>query len=54
LEKKRRKRGMYGRRDGDRGVVSNGDMTVNRVWREREREREERIPAIRLKHIYNF
>jgi hypothetical protein len=25
-------------RDEDRGVVSNGDMTVNRVWRERGKD----------------
>jgi hypothetical protein len=40
IREKRRKRGMSGRRDGDRGAVSNGDMTVNGMWRERERERE--------------
>jgi hypothetical protein len=41
IRKKRQKRGMSGRRDGDRGSISNGDMTVNGMWR----EREERIPA---------
>jgi hypothetical protein len=41
IRKKRRKRGMSRRRDGDRGAVSNGDMAVNGMWR----EREERIPA---------
>jgi hypothetical protein len=40
IRKKRRKRGMSGRRDGDRGAISNGDMMVNGMWR----EREERIP----------
>jgi hypothetical protein len=29
---------MSGRRDGDRGAISNGDMTVNRVWRERGKD----------------
>jgi hypothetical protein len=38
IRKKRRKRGMSRRRGGDRGAVSNGDITVNRVWRERERK----------------
>jgi hypothetical protein len=38
---KRRKRGISGRRDGDGEAISNGDMMVNRVWR----ERKERIPA---------
>jgi hypothetical protein len=36
IREKRRKRGIYGRRDGDSGAVSNGDMMVNEVWRERE------------------
>jgi hypothetical protein len=38
IRKKRQKRGISGRRDGDRGAVSNGDMTVNGMWRERERK----------------
>jgi hypothetical protein len=38
IRKKRRERGMSGRRDGDRGAVSNGDMTVNRMWRERGKD----------------
>jgi hypothetical protein len=36
IRKKRRKRGMSRRRDGDRGAVSNGDMAVNGMWRERK------------------
>jgi hypothetical protein len=32
------KRGMSGRRDGDRGAISNGDMTVNGMWRERGKD----------------
>jgi hypothetical protein len=38
IREKRRKRGMAGRRNGDRGAVSNGDMTINRVWRERGKD----------------
>jgi hypothetical protein len=34
IREKGRKRGMFGRRDGDRGTISNSDMTVNRVWSE--------------------
>jgi hypothetical protein len=41
IREKRRKTGMSGRRDRDKGTVSNGDMMVNTVWR----EREERIRA---------
>jgi hypothetical protein len=29
---------MTGGRDGNRGAVSNGDMTVNRVWRKRVKD----------------
>jgi hypothetical protein len=36
IREKRRKRGISGRRDGDRGAVSNGDMTINGMWRERK------------------
>jgi hypothetical protein len=38
ISEKRRKRGMSGRGDGDRGAISNGDMTVNRVWGERGKD----------------
>jgi hypothetical protein len=38
IREKRRKRGMSGRRDGDRGAVSNSDMTVNGMWRERGKD----------------
>jgi hypothetical protein len=31
IREKRRKRDMSGRRDGERGVISNSDMMVNRV-----------------------
>jgi hypothetical protein len=36
IREKRRKRGMSRRRDGDRGAISNSDMTVNQVWRGRK------------------
>jgi hypothetical protein len=36
IREKRWKRGMSGRRDGDRGAVSNSDMMVNGMWRERK------------------
>jgi hypothetical protein len=38
IREKRRKRGMSERRDRDRGAVSNGDMMVNGVWRERGKD----------------
>jgi hypothetical protein len=38
IREKGRKRGMFERRDGGRGTVSNDDMTVNMMWRERERK----------------
>jgi hypothetical protein len=38
IREKGRKRGMSRRRDGDRGTVSNGDMAINRIWREREKK----------------
>jgi hypothetical protein len=38
IMEKRWKRGMSRRRDGDRGAVSNGDMMVNGVWRERGKD----------------
>jgi hypothetical protein len=40
IREKGRKRGMSKRRDGGRGTVSNGDMTVNMMWRERERGKD--------------
>jgi hypothetical protein len=38
IREKKQKRGTSGRRDRDRGTVSNGDMMVNGMWRERERK----------------
>jgi hypothetical protein len=38
IREKRWKRGMFRRRYGDRGALSNGYMTVNGMWRERGKD----------------
>jgi hypothetical protein len=35
---KRRKKGMTGGGDGNGGSISNGNMTINRVWRKRVKD----------------